>query len=90
MTVQVVYSAKTFRKEASEQTSLKKQGQERHLGRTAIPNTTLKTKKDLLIKVKKKFKKFWIFIVGEEGRTQLSRFALRFFEAAAIQLNCVC
>ena len=46
--------------------------------------------KDLLIKVKKKFKKFWIFIVGEEGRTQLSRFALRFFEAAAIQLNCVC
>ena len=45
MTVQVGYSAKTFRKEASEQTSLKKQGQERHLGRTALPNTTLKTKK---------------------------------------------
>lgn len=29
------YSAKTFRKEASGKTLLKKQGQERHLGRTA-------------------------------------------------------
>ena len=45
MTVQVGYSAKTFRKEASEKTPLKKQGQERHLGRTANPNTAIKTKK---------------------------------------------
>ncbi len=45
MTVQVGYFAKTFRKEASEKTPLKKQGQERHLGRAAKPNTELKTRK---------------------------------------------
>ncbi len=44
MTVQVGYSAKTSERSERENAA-EKQGQERHLGRTANPNTALKTKK---------------------------------------------
>ena len=44
MTVQVGYSAKTSERSERENAA-EKQGQERHLGRTAKPNTAQKTKK---------------------------------------------
>jgi hypothetical protein len=44
MSVQVGYSAKTSERNERENAA-EKQGQERHLGRTANSNTTIKTKK---------------------------------------------
>lgn len=44
MTVQVGYSAKTSERSERENAA-EKQGQERHLGKTANPNTAIKTKK---------------------------------------------